>query len=934
MTPQEFLAHVLPSEGYYCLGAKNEKSKGVRHLTYTDLNTMIHDAVDLNHGNEIYFSISTLAERSVLNTSTGKQQTRIGANCLKTKSLILDVDVRADKPGHHVDFKEALVEIAALSTKLDLCIPTIVHTGGGFHVYWTASEALDAETFAEKSSHFKQFVLSSFPKLAADPTRIGDRTSLLRIPGTANLKRAKDIRIIKVGTSFDVEKIKSWTPVPTSTKKLNGYHHPAVPVGVNLFSKSPPVKLDNVVKDCPQLKEMADTGGANCQEPLWYAMLGVVKHGEDSNTWAHKLSERHLGYTVAETDTKLNQATSTNTGPTTCRYFDNLRPSVCAGCKFKGKITSPIQLASGVVSAVVAAAPQIVYVPPSPYKRRSGGGITAKGKSGKPELVYDYDIYPIKKLMDEGSHEWSVKYRFFQPKDGWREAAANLSDFSDKQSALKVLMKGGVVPSFSQGAKNHNIGKYMVDCIRHLEIHEGMSHMYQQFGWREDFSSFVVGNRMYAPGGIVSEIELAKSTKELASKFQMKGTVQKWADIFDTYNKPGLEAYAFGALLAFASPLYKLTGHNGVIYNMVGESGSGKSTVLKLISSVWMKPDEKMLKKSDTVNSAEVILGIMHNLPVMFDEITNIHNDDLSDLCYNITQGRGRNRLHSTAALKSNYATWSLILCSTSNTSLIDKLGQFKSDSSAEAFRIFEIRVDKNAVIDKRAVDAAFRRIENNYGMAGDIYAKYIVDNKDLILTQLEEATTSIDADLNIMSPERFWSALLACVMVGGEIAKNLGLHRYDMDILYKWAANHMDKMRATVVEKVPDPLSILGNFMQGKVFNTVIFIQGKMRDTLMPHTRSQTQIRLEIDNGLAIAYVEVKALTDYCKENNVSISGWAEKLKTAKILQDTSKQKRLSAGCSDMPSVNVKCWMLNLAGQGFKDDVMKIIHAQQEIAK
>lgn len=925
MNPREFLVQVLPEEGYYCLAFKTDQ--GVRHRVYDDIDTLLHNANAYDtQGCDVYFCVSTLAQPSI--TENGKFRVRVGSNCLQTRSLILDVDIRADKPGHHTDFKEALQEIAGLTRDMKLAVPTIVHTGGGFHVYWSLEQSLSSEEWAGKANHFKSVVLRDYPKLGADPTRISDRASILRVPGTHNHKRNSIVRILKPGSIVAQSTISTWTTAPTP-KKING-HAPAI----NLIGKSPPVKFDNIVATCPQLVEMASNGGANCNEPLWYATLSLVKHADTPNLWAHKLSAGHAGYDYAQTEAKLAQAISTNTGPTTCRKFSTLRSSICDSCPLNGKITSPIQLVNGIPSAATAT-PQITFTPPFPYVRRPNGGIAVvisgeEGQEPQEDVIYDYDLFALRKLRDEATGEWLLKYKYFQPMDGWREEVAPLADFHDKKSAFKTLMRGGVVPTFGQGTKTYNVGRYMVEYVRHLEKQQRSSNMYSQFGWRHDDTAFVVGDRMYTAAG-VEGIETSKTLQQFITKFVPQGSLQRWADVFDVYNHEGLEPYAFGALLAFASPLYKFTGHSGVIFNMVGEKGSGKSSVLKIIASVWMKPEEQILKESDTVNSAEVILGAMHNLPVTYDEITNIKEDKLSDLCYNITQGRGRNRLSSDARLKANNATWSLILCSSSNLSLIDKLSQFKANSSAEAIRVFEVRIDGNGIIDKATADAALKKLEKNYGVAGDVYARYLVDNKEAILEQLEITASRIEAELKIRSPERFWSALLACVFVGGQIAKDLGLHRYDMDKLYAWAAKHVEKMRATVEEKTTDAISVLGNFLGSKVRNTLVVIQGKPRDTLMPHLRDATHVRLEIDKGLALAYVDQKAITDYCKLNAVSMSWLSEKLKEEKVLVETGKAKRINAGANDLPALSIKCWVLNLARQEFRADIKAVIEAQQQ---
>lgn len=924
MTPQEFLRQVLPTQGYYCLAAKN--AGGIIHRTYESIDDLVSDGAELNaQGRELYFCISTLRERSII--VGDKRKVRIGSNCLFTRSLILDVDVRDDKPGHHADNKEALSDIAAFSKELKtqgLATPTVVFTGGGFHAYWTVDADVDANEFADRSAYFKAMVLEKYPKLGADPTRIGDRTSLLRIPSLINYKRATEVKVVKAGGVSSYSSIALWKPVTKISATPN--------VGFSLVSKSPPVPFDNVAKSCQQIKEMVSNGGSTCSEPLWYAALGLVKHAVDAEQWAHRLSSGHSGYSIEETKNKLAQSISTNTGPTTCRHFSNLRPTECIGCPFFAKITSPIQLASGVIAATTKAANQITFTPPWPYVRRSTGGIEVAAEEGvPPELVYDYDLFPVKKLRDEFTGDWLVRYRYFQPVDGWREETAPLADFYDKKSASKALMRGGVVSSLGQANKNFSVGRYMVDAIRALEKVQASSVMYGQFGWREDDSGFIVGNRLYTPGAL-GEVEMTAALKPLVPKFTMAGSLQKWYDVFDVYNKPGLEPFAFGALLAFASPIYKFTGHHGIIFNLVGEKGCGKSTVLKVISSVWMKPEEQLLKESDTINSAEVILGAMHNLPVTYDEITNIDEKKLSDLCYNITQGRGRNRLNSDAKLRTNVHTWALIMCASSNLSLVDKLGQYKSNASAEAIRVFEVHITGQPALDKVYADAMFRKLDKNYGIAGDVFIRYVVDNLDDVITSVEETMANIDRDLGIRSPERFWSALVACVMVGGSIAKNLGLHGYDMDRLYQWAARQMQAMRVNVEEKSADAESILGNFLSTKARNTVVAVRGKIRETLMPHLRESVQIRLEVDPGSAIAFVEYRALTEYCKVNAISMSWLETKFKEMKILVATGKSKRLAAGVSDMPAVSMRCWVLNLSSQEFRKDIEAVVKMQEAI--
>lgn len=78
MTPEEFLAQVLPSEGYYCLAFKTDQ--GIRHRVYDDISSLVHNAnVYSLQGCEVYFCVSTLKEPSII--KDGKYRVRVGDNC-------------------------------------------------------------------------------------------------------------------------------------------------------------------------------------------------------------------------------------------------------------------------------------------------------------------------------------------------------------------------------------------------------------------------------------------------------------------------------------------------------------------------------------------------------------------------------------------------------------------------------------------------------------------------------------------------------------------------------------------------------------------------------------------------------------------------------------------------------------------------------------
>jgi hypothetical protein len=95
--------------------------------------------------------------------------------------------------------------------------------------------------------------------------------------------------------------------------------------------------------------------------------LGLLKFTIEAPTVLHTASNKHPGYTSSDTDEKAANWTAL---PTTCEhYYNKLASPLCDGCKYKGKLTSPIQLGYPTprgLKAVLNIAPQAVAVNNSP----------------------------------------------------------------------------------------------------------------------------------------------------------------------------------------------------------------------------------------------------------------------------------------------------------------------------------------------------------------------------------------------------------------------------------------------------------------------------------------------------------------------------------------------------------------------------------------
>jgi hypothetical protein len=82
-------------------------------------------------------------------------------------------------------------------------------------------------------------------------------------------------------------------------------------------------------------------------------------------------------------------------------------------------------------------------------------------------------------------------------------------------------------------------------------------------GWTPDMQGFVIGELEYTVSG-TKLAPPASGTRQLAPAFMPRGSLEKWREMANFYNTPGLEPHAFALFLGFGSPLLKFIGGEAV----------------------------------------------------------------------------------------------------------------------------------------------------------------------------------------------------------------------------------------------------------------------------------------------------------------------------------------------------------------------------------
>jgi len=113
--------------------------------------------------------------------------------------------------------------------------------------------------------------------------------------------------------------------------------------------------------------------------------------------------------------------------------------------------------------------------------------------------------------------------------------------------------------------------------------------------------------------------------------------------------------------------------------------------------------------------------------------------------------------------------------------------------------------------------------IDENYGLAGDIYAQWLVQNADKIKPALDEVRKRIEIAGELKSDERFWGAVASTAIVGGLFAKRLGLIDFDVAPLFQWVASTIKGMRKAKVDTTTDAISLLAQFFAENAHNRLV---------------------------------------------------------------------------------------------------------------
>lgn len=934
MSNFDLLNTVLPEGGRYCVLGIGRYPDQKFYDTRAEVDKQVEALV--KRGFDAYFGCAKF----------GPLNNRTHENVAYVRALWMDIDCGPTKavPDEkgiikgYIDQITGLNEFGKFCRNVGLPKPILVSSGYGIHAYWLLEETISRLEWKPLANRLRELCVEQ--GLIVDPS-VFEASRVLRVPGTYNFKQEEplEVRVLNENTPrmtyAQVKELLGAPDVEPVEEKPD-----FIPSSMSPLMES---MMQNKVKRFKTIMLKSARGeGCNqllyCYENqatldynLWRSALSIATFCIDRDSAVHKMSANHPGYDKFKTEFKVDDLQRTG-GPHHCATFEKHNPRGCEGCTHKGKIKSPIMLGVEIEEADDEdydvkvkdedGEVETVRIPeyPFPFFRGKTGGIYRRPAEdeGDPELVYEHDLYIVKRLTDPDIGE-TLLFRLHLPMDGMKEFAIPLGVISSKEKLREALASKGVGLFTKQVDA---MSTYVMTLVKNLQVMRKAEIMRTQFGWVDNDSKFILGDREITKDGVYYSPP-SHITKSVAENLVEHGDFDKWKEVFNMYARPGLEPHAFAALTAFGSPLLKFTGMSGAIINVIhSSSGSGKSTALFMCNSVWGHPVKNASIWKDTFNAKMHRLGVMNNLPNTIDEITNTSPMEFSDLSYSISQGRGKNKMRgSVNEERVNLTSWQGITLTSSNASFYQKLGAAKDSPDGESMRLLEYEIKPNNLIDVAVGKQMFdHQLRENYGHAGEVYAQWLVNNLEAAKDLVRQIQAKLDKEVKFTQRERFWSAVAACNIAGGLIARNLGLHDYDMKLVYAWLVGMLGEMREDIKPPVSNPASTLGEFINGNM-NHALVVNGEndARSSAMlpmPTMEPKGELFIRYEPDTKLLWISAKAFKDFCVERQINYKDLLRELKEANVFKE-AVNKRMAKGMK-VVSPAVRALMFDAAQADF----------------
>lgn len=273
--------------------------------------------------------------------------------------------------------------------------------------------------------------------------------------------------------------------------------------------------------------------------------------------------------------------------------------------------------------------------------------------------------------------------------------------------------------------------------------------------------------------------------------FHCVGTVEDWKNTISSLCI-GNSRLIFGVSVAFAAPLLGICHKENGGFHLRGASSTGKTTVLDTAASVFGGKDFTQRWRA-TANGLEATAKMYNDLPLLLDEMGEIHPKDAGEVAYMLGNGMGKARANKSGDARDK-AKWRCLFLSTGEVSLSQHmLEEGKKTRAGQETRIADIPADLGefGVFDclhglsdgASFADAIKERVRACHGAVGHEYI-------NLLAEDFEKVRNAVDAVLDTFLADHVPNSAsgqvkrvgrrLGLVAAAGELATSFDLTGWD----------------------------------------------------------------------------------------------------------------------------------------------------------
>jgi hypothetical protein len=341
------------------------------------------------------------------------------------------------------------------------------------------------------------------------------------------------------------------------------------------------------------------------------------------------------------------------------------------------------------------------------------------------------------------------------------------------------------------------------------------------------------------------------------------------------------------------------------------KSGVGKTTISRAALSCYGSWKNTQLTYTQfTHNALYATYGVANAMPIVLDEMTAIEADEATKLVHLISSGTAKRRCERTGALLKDDQRWSLITMASGNNLITEKIMLDRSQAAAEFARVFEFSIhDLSPPIKRDEAARLFSQLADNYGFAGREFMQYVTANYDKVKEALFKTQAACGPLFQITQTERYWGALLACVLTTHKIAYNLGIIQFPLKPIVTFIQEALSQNRGAMVGATPSADVQIGR-MLGDLWPGIFVTHGtgdvhnKWDAYVAKHAQGKVTGRYIMRrpgapgvNDKPVLHITVAAFNDWCASKKVSARDLFKEAVAAGLVGPTQKTLYLGEG-------------------------------------